>query len=77
MVTGNLFKDVGGSGILVGKFSDESFETHRPYHPKDEREISSEEYISNNLITDVTNELGVWALAPDMFGNKNRAQRNL
>jgi hypothetical protein len=56
MVVGNLFKDVGGSGILVGKFSDESFETHRAYHPKDEREISSEEYIGNNLITDVTNE---------------------
>ncbi|MCX2452525.1 L-rhamnose mutarotase [Pedobacter sp. PLR] len=55
-VKGNLFKDIGGSGILVGTFSDEATEVHLPYQPKDEREICSNESITNNLITDVTNE---------------------
>jgi len=55
-VVGNLFKDIGGSGLLVGMFSDESVETHLPYNPKDEREICTDEHISNNLVTNVTNE---------------------
>lgn len=55
-VKGNLFKDIGGSGILVGVFSDEATEAHLPYNPKDEREICTNESINNNLITDVTNE---------------------
>lgn len=55
-IKGNLFKDVGGSGILVGVFSDEATEAHLPYNPKDEREICTNERINNNLITDVTNE---------------------
>jgi hypothetical protein len=55
-VKGNLFKDIGGSGILVGTFSDEALEAHLPYNPKDEREICTDESITNNLITDVTNE---------------------
>ncbi len=55
-IKGNLFKDVGGSGILIGTFSDEAYETHLPFNPKDEREVCVNEHISNNLITDVTNE---------------------
>jgi len=55
-IKGNLFKDIGGSGILVGTFSDESFETHLPYNPSDEREVCTAEHINNNLITDVTND---------------------
>lgn len=55
-IRGNLFKDVGGSGILAGVFSDEAFETHRPYKPADEREICTNTHIINNLVTDVTNE---------------------
>jgi hypothetical protein len=56
LVKGNLFRDIGGSGILVGTFSDEATEVHLPYNPKDEREICTNETITNNLITDVTNE---------------------
>ena len=56
VVHGNLFKDIGGSGILVGTFSDEAFETHLPFIPSDERELCSNTNIANNLITDVTNE---------------------
>lgn len=55
-VKGNLFKDIGGSGILVGTFSNEATEAHLPYRPKDEREICTNESITNNLITNVTNE---------------------
>ena len=56
IVKGNLFKDIGGSGILVGTFSDETTEVHLPYNPTDEREISANNTIENNLITNVTNE---------------------
>ena len=55
-IQGNLFKDIGGSGILAGVFSDEAVETHLPYQPTDLREVCTNEYIANNLITDVTNE---------------------
>lgn len=55
-IKGNLFKDIGGSGILMGTFSDEATEVHLPYNPSDEREISTNNTIANNLITDVTNE---------------------
>lgn len=56
IVKGSLFKDIGGSGILVGTFSDEATEVHLPYHPQDLREVAANNSIENNLITDVTNE---------------------
>ncbi|MFV8341306.1 L-rhamnose mutarotase [Flavobacterium sp. XS2P39] len=55
-IQGNLFRDIGGSAINMGVFSDEAFETHLPYNPKDSREVCSDELIADNLITDVTNE---------------------
>ncbi|MCW3093765.1 MAG: L-rhamnose mutarotase [Ferruginibacter sp.] len=56
LIKGNLFKDIGGTAILAGVFSDEATEIHLPYNPKDEREVCSGMQISNNLITDATNE---------------------
>lgn len=56
LVKGSLFKDIGGSGILVGTFSDEAVEVHLPYNPTDLREVAANNTIENNLITDVTNE---------------------
>lgn len=56
LVKGSLFKDIGGSGILVGVFSDEAVEVHLPYKPSDLREVATNNRIENNLITDVTNE---------------------
>ncbi|WP_316767361.1 L-rhamnose mutarotase [Pedobacter frigiditerrae] len=56
LIRGNLFKDIGGSGILIGTFSDEAMEAHLPYNPKDQREISTNDRIENNLISNVTNE---------------------
>ncbi|WP_426329497.1 L-rhamnose mutarotase [Pedobacter sp. R-06] len=55
-IKGNLFKDIGGSAILIGTFSDEATEVHLPYNPTDQREISTNNTIENNLISDVTNE---------------------
>ncbi|WP_158827516.1 L-rhamnose mutarotase [Mucilaginibacter lacusdianchii] len=56
VIKGNLFKDIGGTGVLVGVFSDEAQEVHLPYKPSDLREVCTNERIENNLITDVTNE---------------------
>jgi hypothetical protein len=55
-IRGNLFKDIGGSAINVGVFSEEAFEAHLPLNVKDEREICSDELIADNVITNVTNE---------------------
>ncbi|MCU7551907.1 right-handed parallel beta-helix repeat-containing protein [Chitinophagaceae bacterium LB-8] len=55
-IKGNLFRDIGGTAILIGVFSDEGIEAHLPYNPADERDVSTNTYISNNLITNVTNE---------------------
>jgi len=56
MVQGNLFKDIGGTAIVAGVFADETQEIHLAYHPADEREVCNAITISNNLITDATNE---------------------
>ncbi len=56
IIKGNLFKDIGGTGIQAGVLADEATEIHLPYNPSDEREVCSNLLISNNLITDVTNE---------------------
>jgi hypothetical protein len=56
LIQGNLFKDIGGTALLLGHFSDPSFEIHLPYLPKDEREISQNLQVRNNLINNATNE---------------------
>ncbi|CAN5682530.1 hypothetical protein BH11BAC3_BH11BAC3_17330 [soil metagenome] len=56
LVKGNLFKDIGGTAILAGVFSDAATEIHLPYNPSDTREVCDKITISNNLVTDATNE---------------------
>ena len=56
LVEGCVFRDVGGNGIQIGKFSDTHIETHMPYNPVDEREICTHEKISNNVISNCGNE---------------------
>ncbi|SFC14908.1 protein of unknown function [Parapedobacter composti] len=53
---GNVFSDVGGSGVLLGTFSEEATEAHLPYLPFDLRELTRQVYVANNVITDVANE---------------------
>jgi hypothetical protein len=56
LINGNRFADIGGTGIQAGFFGDGAFEAHLPYDPADGRMLCRYETLSNNLITDVTNE---------------------
>jgi hypothetical protein len=55
-VEGCIFNDIGGTGLQIGYFGDAAFEAHLPYDPTDQREVCQFETISNNLITNCTNE---------------------
>lgn len=55
-INSSLFRDIAGNGMQIGRFSEIGMETHLPYDPADQREICSHISISNNYITDVTNE---------------------
>ncbi|WP_245129842.1 right-handed parallel beta-helix repeat-containing protein [Mucilaginibacter straminoryzae] len=55
-ISGNLFKDIGGSAIQAGVFSEEGYEAHLPYNPADVNEFVTKLNINNNLVNDVTNE---------------------
>jgi len=50
------FTDIGGNGILAGSFGPEAHEAHLPYAPSDTKIICTGLSITNNKITDVTNE---------------------
>lgn len=56
LINGNLFKDIGGTAILLGVFADEAFEIHLPYNPKDQRVVADSNTITNNFVTNATNE---------------------
>ncbi|MCH7408117.1 right-handed parallel beta-helix repeat-containing protein [Belliella sp. DSM 111904] len=56
IIKGNVFKDIGGTGIQAGFFGSHAFEAHLPYNPQDARELVGFAEISNNLISDATNE---------------------
>lgn len=55
-VRGNLFKDIGGNGLLVGNFGDEGREIHLPYESDNKNERTGLVWINNNLITDIGSE---------------------
>jgi len=55
-IEGNVFKDIGGTGIQAGFFGGPDFEAHLPYDPANKRELVHHILIANNLITDATNE---------------------
>jgi hypothetical protein len=56
LVQGCIFRDIGGNGIQLGKFSDTNVETHVPWNPSDERQICARDRIANNVFTDCANE---------------------
>jgi len=51
-----LFRDIGGTALQLGVYSDPAFETHLPYNPTDSREVCHDEWITDNTVTDCTNE---------------------
>jgi hypothetical protein len=55
-VEGCLFRDIGGNGVQLGSFQEGAVETHVPYAPADEREITTRERIANNVLRDCANE---------------------
>jgi len=58
MIAGNVFTDLGGSGITIGKFAQDSLtEIHIAYNPTDVNEICTRDTIRNNLVTKVTTEI--------------------
>lgn len=56
VLIGNLFRDIGGTGILAGNYGDEGREIHLPFNPKDEREKCDNLLIENNFINNAANE---------------------
>jgi hypothetical protein len=56
LVEGCVFRDIGGNGIQLGKFSDTNVETHVPWNPSDQRKICTDERLADNLVTDCANE---------------------
>jgi len=50
------FQDIGGTALQLGVYSDPAFETHLPYNPTDTREVVHDECITDNTVTDCTNE---------------------
>jgi hypothetical protein len=56
LVEGCVFRDLGGNGIQIGKFSDPAMETHIAYNPADADEVCTRETIANNLVTDCGTE---------------------
>lgn len=55
-IEGCVFRDIGGNGLQLGKFMDGGEETHLPYNPVDDREVSARLRVANNLINDCANE---------------------
>ena len=57
-IVGNVFTDIGGAGVSLGKFvQDETTEFHLPYNPSDAGEICTNDTIKDNYITNATTEI--------------------
>ena len=57
-IVGNVFTDIGGAGVSVGKFvQDETTEFHLPYNPSNTSEICTNDTIKDNYIANVTTEI--------------------
>ncbi len=50
-IQGCRFREIGGNGLQLGRFSDPGVETHQPYRPANEAEVCSDIRVNNNLIT--------------------------
>ncbi len=56
LIEGCVFRDIGGNGIQLGKFSDPNVETHTPYNPSSESDTCTRETIANNLMSNCGTE---------------------
>lgn len=55
-IVGNVFSDIGGTGVLGGNYGEQGLEVHQVYRPKDERVVCDHIVVKNNLVTNVANE---------------------
>ncbi|MFZ5519042.1 MAG: right-handed parallel beta-helix repeat-containing protein [Candidatus Zhuqueibacterota bacterium] len=53
IIIGNVFRDISGNGIVLAEFSGPETRHGHMYNPVDEREICTNDTISNNLITQI------------------------
>lgn len=57
-IEGNVFTEIGGSSISVGKFAPDSLtEIHKGYNPSDKDEICTRDTVKNNYVHNTTNEI--------------------
>lgn len=57
-IEGNVFTEIGGSSISVGKFAPDSLtEIHKGYNPSDRDEICTRDTVKNNYVHNTTNEI--------------------
>ena len=71
-VTHCTFTDIAMNGLVVGSFSPEGLETHRPYQPVDSREVCSGLTIEQSEFYDVSNEdWGCVAIAAGYVSDMN------
>jgi hypothetical protein len=58
VIQGNVFTDLGGTGVTLGKFAQDTLtEIHIAYNPTDKNEISTRDTVKNNWVTKVTTEI--------------------
>ncbi|MDP0501148.1 MAG: right-handed parallel beta-helix repeat-containing protein [Verrucomicrobiota bacterium JB022] len=55
-VEGNVFRDIGGNGFVVGPFQEEGVETHIPYNRAPEVDHCVGTRFVNNLVNDVAHD---------------------
>ena len=55
-VSGCMFSDIAMNGLVVGSFSPDGLETHRPYQPTDNREVCNGLTIEQSEFCNVSNE---------------------
>jgi hypothetical protein len=57
-IQGNLFTDLGGTAVTLGKFAQDTLtEIHLAYNPTDKNEISTDDTVQNNFVTKTTTEI--------------------
>lgn len=57
-IEGNVFTEIGGSSISIGKFAPDSLtEIHKGYNPSDKDEICTRDTVKNNYVHNTTNEI--------------------
>lgn len=57
-IEGNVFTEIGGSSISIGKFAPDSLtEIHKGYNPSDKDEICTHDTVKNNYVHNTTNEI--------------------